>query len=84
MSEWKQREQWVCDIRDSGIVVDITITRVRGEESAVWWIDGFDRRSMLSAEPLHGAALNPKKAKKEALREASALFGRMLAARGGA
>lgn len=83
-SDWKQRHQWVLDLRQGGLSVEVVITRNQGEESCAWWVDGFDRGTMQSAKPLHGASLTLKAARRESRREGEAMLQRMLVARGGA
>lgn len=80
---WKERRQWFQQIREQNIVIDITISRDVGALSCVWWIDGFDRSTNLSPEPVCGTSGTVREAKRESLKEAQALLVHMLWARGG-
>ena len=67
---WEQREQWATEVGDSGLSVEVVVTRARGQMAAAWWCDGFDRVRMSSPKPVGGVEMDVRKAKKEGLKAA--------------
>lgn len=81
---WKERRQWVSQLKDANIIIDVVISRDVGAMCCVWWIDGFDRCTNLSPEPVCGSSGTLREAKRESLKAAASLLFRMVSARGGA